>query len=336
MRMLSSTEDASPTSSATASPARWVDLCAASTANALGTSQAHVDQRGDAVDVAALMPTTKTGAMPPLHPAATVEESTQHSALHAQSTKREQDSLFQFLNPLCVSYSMHVSSFTMAYILIVFSLLFVCGDVEMNPGPLPSLHLGHVNIRSITSIAASSDLPHTAQTADIQTHLSKFDVLSHHIHNFDYDIIGISETWLDDTTDSAVLAIEGYQPPFRRDFNRHQRGVMVFTKSSIPAKRREDLEPQGSDVICIEIHNGPYRLMVCNCYRVQYHPIEDFCDDIQKIIDTAANQFQAMYFMGDLNAKHPTFWKDDPVTTEGRTLVSLINTLGEAAYTRTN
>jgi hypothetical protein len=32
--------------------------------------------------------------------------------------------------------------------------------------------------------------------------------------------------------------------------------------------------------------------------------------------------------MGDLNAKHPTFWKDDPVTTEGRTLVSLINTLG--------
>ena len=202
------------------------------------------------------------------------------------------------------------------------TLLLACGDVELNPGPPNILHLEHVNIRSIRSNAL------VVQATDTPDHyMPKFDLLSHHMHHYSYDIMGVSETWLDETV-QLNLQVEGYQPPFRRDFNRNQRGVMVYVKCNVAAKRREDLEPRNSELICVEVQAGTQRVLVCNCYRVQYQPIEEFCDDVQAMVDAASAQFQSICIMGDMNARHRSFWTDDACTTEGRALLSLINRLG--------
>jgi len=162
---------------------------------------------------------------------------------------------------------------------------------------------------------------------DNRQKVSKFDLLTNHIAFYQYDILGISETWLDDAVD-ADLFIQGYQMPFRRDFNRHQRGIMVYVADSLPAKRRMDLEPSTCEIICIEVQLNKMKVLVCNCYRVQYYDVVDFGADIECIVDKASADYDGIYIMGDMNARNQKFWDGDITNTEGRAIHSIFTQLG--------
>ena len=205
--------------------------------------------------------------------------------------------------------------------------LCICGDIHPNPGPTPpsinqspahpQLHLGHVNIRSVTSSAVSlSNAP-----------ISKLELLSHHLQHYKYDVMGVSETWLDGDVD-VDLSIPGFNPPIRRDFNRHQRGVMVYIASNLPARRRDDLEPRESEIICVEIQSGGRKILVCNCYRVQHQNIKDFCNDVESLHDQASTLFDDILVMGDFNARHREFWSEDATNAEGREVLARFNQMG--------
>ena len=78
--------------------------------------------------------------------------------------------------------------------ILIFCLLLLAGDVEINPGPVrvipPTLKLATFNIRSASSI----------------THLyNKPDILKHIIHDHQIDILCLSETWLDPNTLPATI-----------------------------------------------------------------------------------------------------------------------------------
>lgn len=101
-----------------------------------------------------------------------------------------------------------------------------------------------------------------------------------------------------------------------------------YVKGNLPARRRLDLEPRSSEVLCIEVQSGRHNLLVCMCYRVQYHSAEDFCDEVRDMVDHAAAQFDGIYIIGDLNARHSLFWNGDRTTTEGRTVMTQFSDMG--------
>lgn len=82
-------------------------------------------------------------------------------------------------------------------------LLILSNDVETNPGPHPvkDLKICHLNIRSLKD---------------------KVDILALELGN--YDIITLSETWLDPSITNTDIHLPGFQNPIRNDRNRHGGG----------------------------------------------------------------------------------------------------------------
>jgi len=200
-------------------------------------------------------------------------------------------------------------------------LILKSNDVERNPGPFSKakcIEMGHANVRSLTSQV--TDPNHESKK------ICKFDLVKHHILNYKYDIFGISETWLDENN-KVDLNITGYLH-FRKDYNRNQRGIMVYVSQTLPARRREDLEPPSSEIIAVEIQVSKCKLLICNCYRVQSYSITDFCNDIHTLLEMATPDFNGVVIMGDMNARNSAFWCDDVTNTEGRALLTAMSNEG--------
>ena len=94
-------------------------------------------------------------------------------------------------------------------LLLILILLIISGNVHLNPGPFAtvsnstrSLSICHINIQSLRY--------------DTKTLFNlKLELIRNEIAEF-YDIITISEYWLNDSDDLKLFEIDGFQPPFTR------------------------------------------------------------------------------------------------------------------------
>ena len=94
--------------------------------------------------------------------------------------------------------------------LVVPNLIKQCGDIESNPGPiLKEPQFCHIHLRSITA------------DGDTSMGTTKFQEFESFVAGYNFEIIGISETWLDNSIDNENIALKHYLPPIRRDRNRH-------------------------------------------------------------------------------------------------------------------
>lgn len=190
-----------------------------------------------------------------------------------------------------------------------------CNDIECNPGPpqyttAKSIDIGHANMRSVmTDLSGKS-----------QHEFTKMDLLRDHMIFYSYGIMGISETWLDESIDTHSLIVPGYQAPIRRDQTRHSGGSMVYIAEGLPAVHKPEYEPTHSEIICVEVRTQQQKILICNCYRPQHRDIVDFCSDVNTIIDEAATYYNSVVFMGDMNCRNTLFWGPDTTNTEGRAL----------------
>lgn len=134
----------------------------------------------------------------------------------------------------------------MNVILFVSLLLLMCGDVESNPGPRnPTencINIYHLNVRSL---------------------VPSIDVLTVEAANF--DIIGVTETWLDDSIKSEDIAIEGHAL-IRKDRNRHGGGVAIYISNELGFRQ---LEPAHVPIeyLCIEVYLRHSSVIVCCLYK---------------------------------------------------------------------
>jgi hypothetical protein len=78
-------------------------------------------------------------------------------------------------------------------IMVLPKLIELCGDIELNPGPAKQAQYCHINLRSITA-----DGDTTCDT----TNFLEFEAFA---ASYDFDIIGITETWLDATIDNEKI-----------------------------------------------------------------------------------------------------------------------------------
>lgn len=120
------------------------------------------------------------------------------------------------------------------FILNVYLLLLIAGDIELNPGPLNSenaISILHSNIRSIRN---------------------KIDFIQ---ENFlDFEILCFTETHLDNSVslDSLFLSLS-YDEPYRKDRTNHGGGILVYISTDIIHRRIPDLEIFCAESIWVEL-----------------------------------------------------------------------------------
>ena len=185
--------------------------------------------------------------------------------------------------------------------LLIHLLLLLCWDIETNPGPKDrcDVSICHANIRSLRGDK------------------TKLDHISCGLSG-KYDIITVSETWLNSKCSSTSLQLLGYQTPFRKDRadDHGYGGVLAWISDKVAAKRRLDLEVEHLEALWIEIRSHNNKFLLCTLYR----PPNDntiFWDNLETSFNLAKESDIAnIVITGDLNA--------DPETTQGDRLKSFM------------
>jgi hypothetical protein len=170
-------------------------------------------------------------------------------------------------------------------------------DVHSNPGPSTwsDISLCHANIRSIRRCEEKLD--------HIKCQLSD-----------NYDIITLSETWLNNEIDNASLNLIGFQVPLRKDrfTNEGYGGVLAWVSIRLAVKRRLDFELNDLEAMWLEIRSHNNKFLLCIIYRPP-NSTTLFWDRLQESFDLAMDSnIPYIMIIGDLNA--------DPTTLEGRKL----------------
>ena len=198
--------------------------------------------------------------------------------------------------------------------------LFLCGDLELNPGPLST----DSAISSNDSISNESDSIFTKQFnsclslihLNIQSICPKLDIINGNLR--DFDILCFTESWLDPNVNDSELMLDNFNIPFRHDRqDRAGGGVIVYTKDHLYCKRRHDLEIHGIECVWLEIIEKSQKYLIGtfyrppNCLNNTWNLIDE---SIELAIDT---QIKNIIITGDFNENqlHKTDTKISNIST---------------------
>ena len=183
-------------------------------------------------------------------------------------------------------------------------LMYRAGDIERNPGP------------SSTSSLTSSTSTEPSYTDDcrigtliknnlsfvhynIQSLFPKFDLIQNEFKEF--DIIALSETWLDQTIQDDDICIDSYSM-YRRDRQTDRYGgLILYVSDRFISKRRHDLEVPDVESIWIEIFVKSKPFLFGTFYRPPNSTV-DTIDKIETSLDLATDTgIQDIFITGDFN-----------------------------------
>lgn len=165
------------------------------------------------------------------------------------------------------------------YLQFFMFLLLLCGDIEVNPGPIMAnvLDILHLNIRSIRNKVA---------------HLNTI------VH--DFDILCFTETHLDCNVTNESIMLDGFKIIYRKDRNCFGGGVMIYLSDLLRAIRRPEFETTHNESIWIEIESHTCSYFLCCVYRP---PNSDgnFWTSLSWSIEKVGEITDNIIIIGDLN-----------------------------------
>ena len=136
-------------------------------------------------------------------------------------------------------------------------------DISSNPGPercqSDGLRALYLNARSLEAYVASDD----SRTRRI----CKITILQELVYSGDFDVVGICETWLNESVIDSEI-IPGYSI-FRWDREDLGGGVIVAVKGNIQASRWLDLEREDTELVVVELKRCHEKSVLLHCF---YHP----------------------------------------------------------------
>lgn len=149
------------------------------------------------------------------------------------------------------------------------------------------LNVCHINVQSLTA-----------------RKLSKFYELKMNLENSKLDIICMSETWLDETINNRMIAIEGYKI-YRHDRNRHGGGICVYARNELSCRVIESSARSNTgdfisktEYMCLEVLCGNERFLLA----VYYNPPEVDCSEVLlNHFDEFTVRYESIFFIGDFN-----------------------------------
>ena len=131
--------------------------------------------------------------------------------------------------------------------LVIMALLLLSG-IERNPGPFSNDSVSSVStIQDEYIIKDKFSIVHY----NVQSISNKIDLLESELMNF--DVICITETWLDNRTSDDVLVLDGYKLHRRDRVGDSHGGICVYVKQNTYSSRRKDLELPHIECVWVEV-----------------------------------------------------------------------------------
>ena len=136
---------------------------------------------------------------------------------------------------------------------------------------------------------------------NVQCISNKLDVIHDFLNNSKGPLVlGLSETWLNNTFTDANVATDNYKL-YRRDrTGKRGGGILVYVHDSIRSWRRPDLENMDLEAIWIELRLDRSAYLLCNIYRPPTSNT-DFMDSLQDMLELATAESKEVVIMGDFN-----------------------------------
>lgn len=175
-------------------------------------------------------------------------------------------------------------------------LLYQAGDVEKNPGPQSTNSSDSSIVSQFPVFHGNFSVVHY----NVQSLLNKVDIIEPELSHF--DVISLTETWLNETVPDQDLEFNDFQVPFRRDrLTDNYGGIAVYVKQDIPCKRRADLELINIECLWLELSIKNRKLLLGTFYRPPSSTpliLSDIENSIGMAVDTGIND---IVITGDFN-----------------------------------
>ena len=122
------------------------------------------------------------------------------------------------------------------------------------------------------------------------------------------DILSIAETKLDYSFPNAQFLIPNFHQPFRQDISRNSGGLLVFVRSSIPARMLSNYRlPPDLPAIPFETNLRKEKYLFISVYKPPSLNNQYFCDSLSELLDFYSNIYDNKVVFGDFNLgiSHP-------------------------------
>ena len=167
-------------------------------------------------------------------------------------------------------------------------LILLAGDIEKCPGPWKKndFSIAHQNICGLSG---------------------KIDLLSLYVLNNEINIFGVTETFLTDKIPSSLVNIDSYNFE-RKDRKAAGGGVAVYVKNCVNYVRRNDLESEGIELICLEIipvHTKSFFVSIL--YRPpnsSKHLCKSFSEKFNELLHKMNEENKEIIIIGDINCNY--------------------------------
>ena len=117
----------------------------------------------------------------------------------------------------------------------------------------------------------------------------------------EFDIICITETWLNETINDNSLYLKGYLPIIRKDRQDGYGGVAMYVKNNLATRRRDDIASFNTESLWVEIQNGNFKLLLGCMYRPP-NSKSAYWEHLESCIENAKSiGLTNMFICGDLN-----------------------------------
>ena len=138
----------------------------------------------------------------------------------------------------------------------------------------------------------------------------KLNEISALAFDYKFDILAISETWLNENISNELIRIPGYHAPLRKDraFGRGG-GVALYVASHLSGfVRRSEFEFHNQELFWTEFVLGKIKFICGVCYRPSNsssEQVNDFFESLQDSLDNVNTKgYAAVFLLGDLNAHY--------------------------------
>ena len=135
---------------------------------------------------------------------------------------------------------------------------------------------------------------------NVRSLFSKVDQIDYILKKNDYDVLAISESWLDNTIADSELSIEGYN--IYRKYRLNSKGgcVCLYVKECVHFKLRDDLHFDDVESLWGEVTVGKMNVLISVVYRPPSAPTAYF-ESLLDMLEKAKVCELEMIVLGDLN-----------------------------------
>ena len=214
----------------------------------------------------------------------------------------------------------HVSCMTLEFSFVAYFvrlLLPRAVDIETNPGPKKSIKFCHWNLNGLAAHG-----------------FVKIPLIEPFINNLNFDIICLSETFLDSTIaqNDGNINIKGYSL-LRADHpgNSKRGGVCLYYKEYLPLIARNDISYMQGCLVTELSMNNEKCFFTC-LYRSpsqSHEELDTFCSNLDLLLSNINNNYpNCSILIGDFNAKSSKWCSSDKDNKAGCELDNITTSAG--------